>query len=216
MKHTTKDIINKMVLNIPELLGIVTSLEQSVEQLTQCFLASHRVLVCGNGGSAADAEHIVGELMKGFLLPRSISSSDYEILSKMYPATADYFYNSLQQALPVFSLVSQTALLTAFSNDQAADMCFAQQVLGYGQPGDILIALTTSGNSRNILYAAQIAHFRGMRVIAFTGSTGGQMLDLADTLINVPSHETYRIQEYHLPVYHAMCAAVENEFFAIQ
>jgi len=110
--------------------------------------------------------------------------------------------------------VSETALLTAYSNDQAPELSFAQQVLGYGNNGDILIAISTSGNSKNVIYAAQIAKVQGMKVISLTGNTGGKLKEVSDILINVPSDETYIIQEYHLPIYHAICAAVENEIFS--
>lgn len=216
MKKSSRDILDGMVVNHPGLKDTAPSVAAAVELLVRCFSSSHRVFVCGNGGSAADAEHIVGELMKSFLLPRKISGEDDRKLREMYPEVYGYLHKNLQQALPVYSLVSETALMTAFSNDQVADLCFAQQVLGYGQQGDVLIVLSTSGNSKNILFASQIAHFKGMEVIALTGSTGGAMRELADVLINVPSDITFRIQEYHLPVYHAMCAAVENEFFSTE
>jgi D-sedoheptulose 7-phosphate isomerase len=216
MKKSSRDILDAMTVNHPGLTDTEPKVAAAVELLVTCFSGSHRVFVCGNGGSAADAEHIVGELMKSFLLPRKISEQDFGKLREMYPDTCEYLHGNLQQALPVYSLVSETALMTAFSNDQVADLCFAQQVMGYGQPGDILIVLSTSGNSKNVLYASQIAHFKGMKVIAMTGSKGGAIRELADVLINVPSDITFRIQEYHLPVYHAMCAAVENEFFSTE
>ncbi len=216
MKKSSKDILDGMAANHPGLKDTEPKVAAAVELLVSCFSASHRVFVCGNGGSAADAEHIVGELMKSFLLPRKISGEDDRRLKEMYPETYEYLHRNLQQALPVYSLVSETALMTAFSNDQVADLCFAQQVLGYGRSGDVLIVLSTSGNSKNVLFASQIAHFKGMAVIALTGSKGGAIRGLADVLINVPSDITYRIQEYHLPVYHAMCAAVENEFFSTE
>jgi D-sedoheptulose 7-phosphate isomerase len=216
MKKSSVDILNAMVTNHPGLKEAEPKVAAAVELLVRCFSGSHRVFVCGNGGSAADAEHIVGELMKSFLLPRKISGEDDRRLKEMYPETYEFLHRNLQQALPVYSLVSETALMTAFSNDQVADLCFAQQVLGYGQPGDVLIVLSTSGNSKNVLFASQIAHFKGMEVIALTGSKGGAVRELADVLINVPSDITFRIQEYHLPVYHAMCAAVENEFFSTE
>jgi len=216
MKKSSRDILDGMAINHPGLKDTEPKVAEAVELLVTCFSASHRVFVCGNGGSAADAEHIVGELMKSFLLPRKISEVDYGKLREMFPDTCEYLHRNLQQALPVYSLVSETALMTAFSNDQVADLCFAQQVLGYGRSGDVLIVLSTSGNSKNVLFASQIAHFKGMAVIALTGSKGGAIRELADVLINVPSDITYRIQEYHLPVYHAMCAAVENEFFSTE
>lgn len=216
MKKSSEQILDAMTRNYPGLKETEPKVAEAVERLVRCFSSSGRVYVCGNGGSAADAEHIVGELMKSFLLPRKIPDEDFVRLKDMYPESGEYLHRNLQLALPVYSLVSETALMTAFSNDQVADLCFAQQVMGYGREGDILIVLSTSGNSKNVLFASQIAHFKGMEVIALTGETGGAMRSLADVLINVPSDITFRIQEYHLPVYHAMCAAVENEFFSTE
>lgn len=216
MKKSSRDIVKAMAVNHPGLKDTEPKVAEAVELMIRCFTGSHRVYVCGNGGSAADAEHIVGELMKSFLLPRKISDKDEKKLAEMYPETSGYLLKNLQQALPVYSLVSETALMTAFSNDQVADLCFAQQVFGYGQEGDVLIVLSTSGNSKNVLFASQVAHFKGMKVIALTGETGGAMRELSDVLINVPMDITYRIQEYHLPVYHTMCLAVENEFFSTE
>jgi D-sedoheptulose 7-phosphate isomerase len=162
-------------------------------------------MTAGNGGSAADAMHIVGELMKGFLLPRKLNG-DRRIYS-------DYLNERLQSGLPAISLVSETAFLSAWANDREAALCYAQQVAALGQSGDVLIGLSTSGNSPNIVYAAEAAKAQGLAVIALTGQSGGKLADLADVLLNVPSEVTHVIQEYHLPVYHAICAAVENEFF---
>ena len=171
------------------------------------------MLVCGNGGSAADSEHIVGELMKGFKLPRRMDEKTQARMRAMFPEEADGMIRNLQGAVPAISLVSQTALMTAFSNDQSAQYVFAQQVMGYGEPGDILLAISTSGNSENILHAARTAKLRGVSVIGLTGESGGKLKVLSDITICAPSSVTYQIQEYHLPIYHCLCACVENELF---
>lgn len=212
MKVSTKEIIDNLVKRYPEL--IECSITEAVEEIIKCYVNGNKLLVCGNGGSASDSMHIVGELMKGFLLPRKLDNKKQEEIKALFPETEQYLIDNLQGALTAISLVSETALSTAYANDQASDLSFAQQVLGHGEKGDILIAISTSGNSRNVIYAAQMAKVQGMKVISLTGSKGGKLREFSDILINVPSDETYIIQEYHLPVYHALCAAVENEMFS--
>lgn len=211
MKNSTEQIIGNLKERYPKLE--VLSVKEAVEEIIDCYKQKNKLLVCGNGGSASDSLHIVGELMKGFLLPRKLDEKKQEHIKTLFPEMAQYFIDNLQGTLPAISLVSETALSTAYANDQAPDLAFAQQVLGHGNPGDILIAISTSGNSKNVIYAAQIAKVQGMKVISLTGSKGGKLKEISDILINVPSDETYIIQEYHLPLYHAICAAVENEMF---
>lgn len=212
MENSTEKIIGNLKERYPKLE--VLSVKEAVEEIIDCYKQKNKLLVCGNGGSAADSLHIVGELMKGFLLPRKLDDKKQEQIKTLFPETAQYFIDNLQGTLPAISLVSETSLSTAYANDQAPDLSFAQQVLGYGNTGDILIAISTSGNSKNVIYAAQIAKVQGMKVISLTGSKGGKLKEISDILINVPSDETYIIQEYHLPVYHAICAAIENEMFS--
>jgi len=211
LKNSTQQIIDNAIERYPELA--LCPVQVAVEEIVACYNRKNKLLVCGNGGSAADSLHIVGELMKGFVLTRKLNNNKKEKIKALFPETAQYFIDNLQEALPAISLVSEIALLTAYANDQATDLSFAQQVLGYGKAGDILIAISTSGNSKNVIFAAQMAKVQSMKVISLTGSTGGKLKALSNILINVPSEETYVIQEYHLPVYHALCAAVENEFF---
>jgi D-sedoheptulose 7-phosphate isomerase len=211
MKNSTQQILDDLIGRYPALASC--QLQAAVEELISCYNRKNKLLVCGNGGSAADALHIVGELMKGFLLPRKLNVQKQDEIKILFSETAQYLIDNLQETLPAISLVSETALLTAYANDQVSDLSYAQQVLGYGNAGDILIAISTSGNSKNVIYAAQMAKVQGMKVISLTGNTGGNLKVLSDVLINVPADETYVIQEYHLPIYHALCAAVENEFF---
>ena len=154
--------------------------------------------------------------MKGFALPRKITDFDKKFtadLEKIFPSDAEYFKKNLQCALPAITLVGETALTTAFANDQAPDLSFAQQLFGIGKRGDILLAISTSGNSANVVYAVEVAKILGVTSIALTGESGGKLKTLADIAICVPSKVTYQIQELHLPIYHAICLAAENEFF---
>ena len=216
MKKTTLKKIDDLIDRYPALKICRDDLINAVEMICESFRNGHKLLTCGNGGSAADSMHIVGELMKGFLLKRSIKDFDsdlYEKLKKNYPQDVEYFTENLQCALPAISLVGETALTTAFANDQAADLIFAQQVLGLGREGDILLAITTSGNSINVLHAVKVAKLKNIFTIALTGRTGGKIKNLADISICVPANSAYTIQEFHLPIYHMICIAAENEFF---
>lgn len=191
-------------------------LNSAVEKICNSFRAGNKLLICGNGGSASDSLHIVGELMKGFNLPRKIEDFNknfVEDAEKLFPDDIDYFKKNLQCALPAISLVGETALNTAVANDNAADLIFAQQVLGLGKRGDILIAISTSGNSKNVLYAAKVAKILGLEIISLTGRTGGKLKNISDVTICAPADSAYTIQEFHLPIYHAICIAAENEFF---
>ena len=219
MKESTYAAVDTLIERYPALAVCAADVRAAVETLVDSWRAGGKLIVCGNGGSASDAEHIVGELMKGFLLPRRLGE---DLLEKLHavcdatdPKTVDYLMQNLQGALPAISLPSQLAISTAFSNDQAPDLTFAQQVLGLGKPEDVLLGITTSGNSKNVLYAFRMAKALGMKTIALTGASGGKCVSggYADITIKAPADETYMIQEYHLPIYHALCIAVEEEFF---
>ena len=180
---------------------------KATEILIEMYKNGGKVLVCGNGGSASDSMHIVGELMKGFILPRALSD---EFKAKI---NDDELSNALQYGLPAISLVSEAALMTAFSNDQVPDAVFAQQVLGYGKKGDTLLAISTSGNSKNCVSAAKVAKALGLNVISLTGKKTSKLEELSDVTIHASDVETFKIQEQHLPIYHAICLALENEFY---
>ena len=213
MKVTTQHIIDNLIERYPELDDCKEDLVYAVELLIHCYRNHHKVLVCGNGGSAADAQHIVGELMKGFALPRTLPSEKQEVIQRMFPETSQYLIDNLQATLPAISLLGETALISAYSNDKAPDLVFAQQVLGHGETGDVLFAISTSGTSRNVVYACQMARVQGMQIIGLTGASGGTMKEMCEVAICAPSDNTYQIQEYHLPIYHAICLALEEEFF---
>jgi len=210
-----KQEVEKLVAKYPELSLCVKDIEMAFELLVSSYRNNGKVLLCGNGGSASDCEHIVGELMKGFTLRRPVDSEYRKRLLEIDPAEGEYLANHLQQALPAISLVSQTALMTAFVNDVAADMVFAQQVYGYGEKQDVLIGLSTSGNSTNVIKAFTVAKAMGMKTIAFTGKSGGKLKEISDVSICVPWEETLDIQERHLPIYHSLCIMLEKEFFTI-
>ena len=216
VRTSTQSYLTQVVERYPPLKECIGPLYAATEAMIDCFRRGTKLLACGNGGSAADCEHVVGELMKAFLLRRHLEADQRLQLQTMYPQDAGYLIANLQRALPAISLVSQTALMTAFGNDVSADMIFAQQVLSYGQPGDILLAISTSGNSKNIVYAAQIARLKKLTVLSLMGRKNGQLKDYSDIAIQVPSEVTYQIQEYHLPIYHCLCACVENEFFGLE
>lgn len=205
--------INRLVEAYPDLQRCSSDILRAAELLSKSFEAGGKLLVCGNGGSAADAEHIVGELMKGYRLARQIHDGPRNNLIAAFPQEGSYLADHLQGALPAISLVSQSALISAFANDVAPDMVYAQQVFGYGREGDALWAISTSGNAANVLNAARVAHGVGLRVIGLTGPDGGQLKALSDVCICAPGGNTPGVQERHLPIYHAICAALEDQFF---
>lgn len=181
--------------------------------MVDSFEQGGKLLVAGNGGSAADAEHIVGELMKGFALPRNIDEEYARKLRQVDEEMGAVLAKQLQGALPAIALGAHTALSTAYSNDCDPMLCFAQQVNGYGNKGDVFFGISTSGSSQNILYAAVTAKAKGMKVLALTGEAESALSGMADVCIRVPGSQTYQVQELHLPVYHALCLMLEEHFF---
>ena len=181
--------------------------------LEEAYSAGRKLLVCGNGGSASDSEHIVGELMKEFKLKRKVYSDHAAALKEIDPELGQVLADNLQGALPAISLTGHSSLQTAFMNDAVPELVFAQQVNGYGKPGDVFLGISTSGNSKNVLYAALNAKAKGLRVIGLTGLRENKLMKYADVCIRVPETETYKIQELHLPVYHCLCLMLEQKFF---
>lgn len=213
MKERTENEFNLLFEHYPQLEACRENIAKAYELLLECGKGGGLVMACGNGGSAADATHIVGELMKGFKLHRPLDEAERKVVIDSCQADGAYLADRLQKGIRAVSLDDQTAIGTAVANDNGADMIFAQQVYGYARKGDVLIGLSTSGNSGNVVRACQVARALGAKVIAMTGNGGGKMKALADAFIGVPATDTYRIQEYHLPVYHALCAMVESELF---
>ena len=198
--------ITALTIRYPALSECSTDIQQAFDILLSCYKANGKVLVCGNGGSAADADHIVGELLNKFKKKRKL---DPTIAAQLPAELAD----KLVGALPAMSLVAMSATLSSISNDSNWDVAFAQQVYGLGSKGDVLIAISTSGNSANCLNAALVARAKGIRVIALTGESGGKLSPISDVSICVPETETFKIQELHLPIYHALCADLEDALF---
>lgn len=197
--------LERLMKRYPQLAGCRETITEAYQMLEESFRKGGKLLICGNGGSAADSDHIVGELMKGFKKQRPVP---VEMRAKLGDL-ADH----LQEALPAIALTGHPALSTAFLNDVAPDMVFAQQVYGYGNENDVLLAITTSGNSGNVLHAVKVAQAKNMKTIGLTGPKGGKLKEVADTCICVPGSCTADIQELHLPVYHALCAMLEERFF---
>jgi D-sedoheptulose 7-phosphate isomerase len=210
---TENHILEQLIHSRKEIANCRKDIENAFLLLKECFSKGKKLLLCGNGGSAADCGHIVGELMKGFLLKREVPDEVTAHLVQAYGEDGQKIASSLQRALPAISLCSNTELMTAYINDVSADMLFAQQVYGYGQNGDVLLAISTSGNSVNVLNAVKIATTMGIKTIGLTGGIGGQLRNLCNVSIVVPCKDAYKAQEMHLPIYHTLCAMLEFEFF---
>ncbi len=207
--------IDEVLERCPALSGLREEITRAAVAVCACHCAGGKVLVCGNGGSAADCEHIVGELVKGFVLPRPIPPADAD---RLRAATPDAVHGTelaarLQRGVAAISLTGHPSLATAIDNDTGREMVFAQQVYVYGRPGDVLIGLSTSGNSGNVLRALAVARAGGLLTLGFTGSRPCRMDALCDIRLKVPAEETHKIQELHLPVYHTLCLMVEQELF---
>lgn len=212
MKTMTQAIYDELFVRYPALDGCRADVMKAFELMLATYRAGGKVLVCGNGGSASDAEHIVGELLKKFKKHRDIPADVRAKLEATGPDGAA-LAAKLEGSLAAVTLLSQSGILTAFANDVGWDEAYAQQLLGLGRAGDTLIAISTSGNSRNCVYAALVAKTLGVSVISLTGAGGGRLAGLADAAIRAPETETYKIQEHHLPIYHALCAMLEEELF---
>ena len=206
-------MLNELIKRYPVLESIRDEIESAYKTLVECYENDGKVLIVGNGGSAADAEHIVGELMKGFVKDRPVSEEMCEALRSVDPERAEGLIRNLQEGLQAICLNAHTSLNTAFANDKDPVMCYAQQVNGYGKPGDVFMGISTSGNAENVMYAAVTAKAKGMKVIALTGKDGGKLAKISDVSIIVPEQETYKIQEYHLPIYHALCLMLEERLY---
>jgi len=206
-------VVRKLLEKYPELEEIVPDMMKMFDTVVAGYRRGGKLLVCGNGGSSADGDHIVGELMKGFMSKRPLSAEDSDRFAAMFPEDGPYLAAHLQGALPAISLSGATALTSAYANDVAPDVIYAQQVFGYGRPEDVLLGISTSGNSVNVIRALQTAKVRGLATIGLTGRSGGRMASLCDVTVKVPWELTPDIQERHLPIYHALCMWVEQIFF---
>jgi len=205
--------LNHLIDRYPNLVVCRSDIKKAYDLLEEAYRNARKLLVCGNGGSASDSEHIVGELMKEFKLKRKVYSDHAAILKEIDPELGQILAEHLQGALPAISLTGHSSLQTAYMNDAVPELVFAQQVNGYGKPGDVFLGISTSGNSKNVLYAAVNAKAKGLKVIGLTGAKENKLMNYADVCIRVPETETYKIQELHLPVYHCLCLMLEDHFF---
>jgi D-sedoheptulose 7-phosphate isomerase len=207
------DYLQLLTERYPMLEPLRFDINNACMTIAESYANGGKLLIAGNGGSAADAEHIVGELMKSFVRERKLPPDFHEKLKEVDPGIAEYLVPRLQDALPAIDLSAHASLNTACINDMDGGIIFAQQIYGYAKKGDVFLAISTSGNSKNVLYAAVTAKAKGLKVIALTGGDGGQLKEIADISIKVPEKETYKIQELHLPVYHCLCLMIEERFF---
>ncbi|MCB6611497.1 SIS domain-containing protein [[Clostridium] symbiosum] len=205
--------LTELTERYPVLKQVEGDIKALYEIVRESYENGGKLLIAGNGGSCADSEHIVGELMKGFVKKRSVPEEMAQRLKAVDPERGEKLAGSLQQGLAAIALTGHTALSTAFLNDVDGEVIYAQQVYGYGKPGDVLLGITTSGNSENIIYAAVAAKAKGMKVVGLTGRDGGKLKGICDAAVVVPETETFKIQELHLPVYHALCLMLEEHFF---
>ena len=212
MKGSTRLILDQLLERYPAMQDERPDIEKAFAILKECYERDNKLLICGNGGSSSDADHIVGELMKSFNKKRPIPLEEQEELKK-YGDEGKQMAEKLEGTLMAISLGCHAALSSAFLNDKDPYLVYAQQVQGYGRKGDVLMAISTSGNSRNCVYAAEVAKVRGLDVIALTGKAESHLSKLGDVTIHMPVTETYKVQEYTLPVYHALCSMLEEEFF---
>lgn len=206
-------MLNELIKRYPQLISCENDIKGATDMLCSSFKNGGKLLLCGNGGSSADCDHISGELMKGFLKLRPLSDAQKASMLDKCPDIDTEMLGKLQGALPAIPLPSLCALNTAFSNDVEPSLVYAQALLALAKEEDVLVAISTSGNSTNVLNAAKLARALGVKVISLTGESGGALRDASDVCIRVPENETYKVQELHLPVYHYLCAEIENRFF---
>jgi len=213
MKDSTINQIEILTQKYQGLQYVKPYILEALDLMVESFEKGKKLLICGNGGSAADGDRMAGALLKSFAKERPISQRVVEKISKVAPEEVEFFVKNLEQGLPVISLSNQPSFLTAYSNDKDYDVAFANEVLAYGRKGDTLFAISTSGNSRNVILAALVAKSLGMNVIALTGDFDSKLKEIADVTIKAPSQQALRIHELHLPIYQALCLAVEEEMF---
>ena len=209
-----KGHLDHLIARFPKLIVCREDIWRAYELLETAYSNSGKLLVCGNGGSASDSEHIVGELMKEFKLKRKVYEEQAVALKNIDAEMGQVLADNLQGALPAISLTGHSALQTAFMNDAVPELVFAQQVNGYGDANDVFLGISTSGNSKNVLYAAITAKSKGLKIIGLTGANENKLMAFSDVCIRVPETETYKVQELHLPVYHCLCLMLEEKFFA--
>ena len=206
--------VELLIQRYPDLKGVKEDIISAYLLIAESYSRGGKLLIAGNGGSAADSEHIVGELMKGFKKPRKVKKDFAEKLIAENEEMGAVLAGNLQESLSAIALDGHPSLSTAYMNDCEPLLCFAQQVNGYGKTGDVLLGISTSGNSKNVLYAAVTAHAKGMKVIGLTGAKDSKLNQISDVCIKAPQTETYMVQELHLPIYHCLCLMLEDTFFS--
>ena len=211
-----KKILDELIRRYPQLENISEKINEAAERLIRCYQNGNKLLICGNGGSCSDSDHIAGELLKGFEQKRPLDDLIRNSLITSSGKRGQYLAEKLQTGLPAISLSAHSGLITAVANDTDATLIYAQQVMAFGKPGDVLLGISTSGNAQNVLDASVTARAKGMTVVGMTGETGGKLKGCCDILINVPERRTAFVQELHLPVYHTLCLMIENNLFGIQ
>lgn len=213
MKQRIEKHINQLFERYPILIPCYADIITAYKIIEKAYSCDHKMLIAGNGGSAADSEHIAGELMKRFIIPRPVPEDFKQKLLSVDPIKGENLACNLERSLMAIPLVAHEALTTAYINDVDGLGVFAQQLYGFGRAGDVFLGISTSGNSKNIMFATVVARALGIKVIGLTGKDGGELASVADVAIRVPETETYRIQELHLPVYHCLCLMLEDRFF---
>jgi D-sedoheptulose 7-phosphate isomerase len=207
------DHLQHLIERYPQLSAVKSEINTVFTIIAESFASGGKLLIAGNGGSASDAEHIVGELMKSFVKKRNLPAHFVSDLQVVDSQIAEYLLPRLQPGLPAIALSGHTSLNTAVINDIDGNIIFAQQLYGYGKEGDVFLGISTSGNAKNVLYAAAVAKAKKMKIIALTGGNGGKLRNFADVCLIAPETETYKIQELHLPIYHCLCMMLEEHFF---
>lgn len=213
MEKKVEMYLEQLLERYPILENVKSEIAAAYSIIADCYQRGGKLLIAGNGGSAADAEHIVGELMKSFVLDRKLDPELEKELLRISPERGTVLAKYLQGALPAIALDGHMSLSTAYMNDCEPLLCFAQQVNGYGNKGDVFLGISTSGNSKNVLYAATVARAKGMKVIGLTGEKDSELSAFADVCVKAPQKETYMVQELHLPIYHCLCLMLEEHFF---
>ena len=213
LKNKIQKHLDLLLERYPKLENCKNDIEKAYLILEECYLNDHKLLIAGNGGSAADSEHIAGELMKRFKIPRPVPESFAEKLKSIDSVRGETLAMNLERGLMTIPLVAHEALTTAYINDVDGLGVFAQQLYGFGRQGDAFLGISTSGNSQNIMNAAVVARALDIKVIGLTGADGGKLAQVSDVIIRVPETETYMIQELHLPIYHCLCLMLEHRFF---
>lgn len=207
------DYIKELIERYPALAICEKDIRAAASAIIDSYKAGGKLIVAGNGGSAADSDHITGELLKSFVKKRKPEQKFLDALSAIDSDTGSYLSDKLQGSLPAIALTNNSALMTASLNDVDGNVLFAQQVMGFGKKGDVFLGISTSGNSKDVIYALAVAKALGVKTVALTGKTGGKCKELADISIVAPENETFKIQELHLPVYHALCLTIEEYFW---